>query len=71
MGIGDKAEISAKTAASVGERTPERLCRRNGYRERRVDTRLPWTLAYYGSDAPPSKPHDGCAFGEANGLPPA
>ena len=30
-----------------------------------------WTFAYYGSDAPPSKPHDGCAFGEANGLPPA
>ena len=33
-------EVAAKTGAAPGERTPERLCMRNGYRERRLDTRV-------------------------------
>ena len=33
-------EVAAKTGATLGERTPERLCMRNGYRERRLDTRV-------------------------------
>ena len=33
-------EVTAKTGASLGERAPERLCMRNGYRERRLDTRV-------------------------------
>ncbi len=32
-------EVTKKTGASRGERTPERLVHRNGYRERRWDTR--------------------------------
>jgi len=35
-----EVEITAKTGASLGERTSERLCHRNGYRERRFDTRV-------------------------------
>jgi transposase-like protein len=35
-----EVEISQKTGASLGERTPERLTMRNGYRERRLDTRV-------------------------------
>ncbi len=33
-------EVSAKTGAALGERTDDRLCMRNGYRERRLDTRV-------------------------------
>lgn len=33
-------EVQAKTGASLGERSPERLCQRNGYRDRRLDTRI-------------------------------
>lgn len=33
-------EVTAQTGATLGERTPERLCQRNGYRERRLDTRV-------------------------------
>ena len=33
-------EVEAKTGAPLGERSPERLCQRNGYRDRRLDTRL-------------------------------
>jgi putative transposase len=33
-------EVRAKTGAALGERAPERLCMRNGYRERRLDTRV-------------------------------
>jgi putative transposase len=32
-------EVAQKTGAGRGEKSPERLCRRNGYRERRWDTR--------------------------------
>jgi transposase-like protein len=32
-------EVTAKTGAPLGEHTSERLCQRNGYRERRLDTR--------------------------------
>jgi putative transposase len=32
-------EVEQKTGAGRGEKSPERLCRRNGYRERRWDTR--------------------------------
>jgi len=35
-----EVEVSAKTGASLGERTSDRLCQRNGYRERRLDTRV-------------------------------
>lgn len=35
-----EAEVRGKTGADLGERTAERLCRRNGYRERRFDTRV-------------------------------
>lgn len=35
-----EVEISQKTGAPFGERTPERLTMRNGYRERRLDTRV-------------------------------
>jgi len=35
-----EVEISQKTGASLGERTSERVCMRNGYRERRLDTRV-------------------------------
>ncbi len=35
-----EVEISQKTGASLGERTSERLTMRNGYRERRLDTRV-------------------------------
>ena len=35
-----EVEISQKTGAPLGERTPERLTMRNGYRERRLDTRV-------------------------------
>jgi len=34
-----EAEISARTGAGHGERSPERITNRNGYRERRWDTR--------------------------------
>jgi len=33
-------EVQAKTGASHGERTSERVCQRNGYRDRRLDTRV-------------------------------
>jgi putative transposase len=33
-------EVTAKTGAPHGERSPDRLCMRNGYRERRLDTRV-------------------------------
>jgi putative transposase len=33
-------EVTAKTGAPRGERSSERLCHRNGYRERRLDTRV-------------------------------
>jgi putative transposase len=33
-------EVAGKTGAAHGERTPERLTMRNGYRERRLDTRV-------------------------------
>ena len=33
-------EVAGKTGATHGERTPERLTMRNGYRERRLDTRV-------------------------------
>lgn len=33
-------DVKAKTGAGLGERSPDRLCRRNGYRERRLDTRV-------------------------------
>ena len=33
-------EVTAKTGAALGERAEDRLCRRNGYRERRLDTRV-------------------------------
>jgi putative transposase len=33
-------EVAAKTGAALGERTEDRLCMRNGYRERRLDTRV-------------------------------
>lgn len=33
-------EVEEKTGALLGERTSERLCQRNGYRERRLDTRV-------------------------------
>ena len=33
-------EVSTKTGAARGERSPERVCSRNGYRERRLDTRV-------------------------------
>jgi transposase-like protein len=33
-------EVQTKTGASRGERSSERLCQRNGYRDRRLDTRL-------------------------------
>ncbi len=35
-----EAEVRGKTGAELGERSPERLCMRNGYRERRFDTRV-------------------------------
>jgi hypothetical protein len=33
-------DVKAKTGAALGERSPDRLCMRNGYRERRLDTRV-------------------------------
>ncbi len=33
-------EVETKTGASRGERSSERLCQRNGYRDRRLDTRI-------------------------------
>ena len=33
-------EVASKTGAALGERTEDRLCMRNGYRERRLDTRV-------------------------------
>jgi transposase-like protein len=33
-------EVTGKTGAALGERSPDRLCLRNGYRERRLDTRV-------------------------------
>jgi putative transposase len=33
-------EVAAKTGAAHGERSPDRLTMRNGYRERRLDTRV-------------------------------
>ena len=33
-------EVTGKTGAARGERSPDRLCLRNGYRERRLDTRV-------------------------------
>ena len=33
-------EVTAKTGAALGERSEDRLCMRNGYRERRLDTRV-------------------------------
>ena len=33
-------EVEERTGASLGERAPERVCQRNGYRERRLDTRV-------------------------------
>jgi putative transposase len=33
-------EVKGKTGAALGERTPDRLCMRNGYRERRLDSRV-------------------------------
>lgn len=35
-----EAEVRGKTGAELGERSPERRCMRNGYRERRFDTRV-------------------------------
>ena len=33
-------DVKGRTGAALGERTPDRLCMRNGYRERRLDTRV-------------------------------
>jgi transposase-like protein len=33
-------EVEERIGASLGERAPERVCQRNGYRERRLDTRV-------------------------------
>jgi putative transposase len=33
-------EVRGKTGATLGERSSDRLCMRNGYRERRLDTRV-------------------------------
>jgi len=33
-------EVRGKTGAALGERSPDRLCLRNGYRDRRLDTRV-------------------------------
>jgi len=33
-------DVRGKTGAALGERSPDRLCLRNGYRERRLDTRV-------------------------------
>jgi len=33
-------EVEGKTGAALGNRSPDRLCMRNGYRERRLDTRV-------------------------------
>jgi len=33
-------EVKGKTGAALSERTPDRLCMRNGYRERRLDSRV-------------------------------
>ena len=33
-------EVASRTGAALGERSPERLCMRNGYRTRRLDTRV-------------------------------
>jgi putative transposase len=33
-------EVTGKTGAARSERNPDRLCLRNGYRERRLDTRV-------------------------------
>jgi putative transposase len=33
-------DVQGKTGAALGERSPDRLCIRNGYRERRLDTRV-------------------------------
>ena len=35
-----EAEVTAKVGAELGERTPERLTQRNGYRARAWDTRV-------------------------------
>jgi len=33
-------EVQGMTGAALGARSPDRLCMRNGYRERRLDTRV-------------------------------
>ena len=33
-------EVRGKTGAALGARSPDRLCLRNGYRDRRLDTRV-------------------------------
>ena len=35
-----EAEVTSKTGAGLGERSPERLTHRNGYRDRPWDTRV-------------------------------
>lgn len=35
-----ESEVEQKTGASLGERSSERRCQRNGYRDRGLDTRI-------------------------------
>jgi len=49
-------EVTGKTGAALGERSPDRVCLRNGYRERRLDTRV-GTI-----ELPIPKPREGSYF---------
>ena len=44
------AEVSARIGAEYGERSPERVTQRNGYRSRAWDTRVGTGVGYPGGD---------------------